>query len=122
HDPHQRLGRLLQRQRGEASVRQRRRWVALGVAGVFEAEPSMRDAQDVAGALHLLPPNGGEILPYLGAVHSGVEDRSALTPRTRHDKHLDALVGVHRRAGAALARLIVGVGMDLHEAERLAWS
>jgi hypothetical protein len=53
HDPHERLGLLLELAEGEAALRQRRQRVALRQAGVDEAEEDLAHAEDLAGPVHL---------------------------------------------------------------------
>jgi hypothetical protein len=115
--PHQRRGALLDRHQPEAAFGQRRLRVALRPAGVDEAQPVLADAEDVAGGLHLTAPDLGHVLEDVGALHLGVQDRAALATGAGHDVHVDALRDVHRRARGALARLVVGVGVHVHQAK-----
>ena len=116
-EPDQALGRLLERDQGEAALGQRRLGVALGPAGVDEAEPVLPDAEDVAGAVHLLAPDLGDVLQDVGAVHLGVEHRAALAAGAGGDVDVDALRDVLRRRRGTLARLVVGVGVHVHESK-----
>jgi hypothetical protein len=115
--PDQRRHRVLERHQGEAVLGQRRLRVALGPTGVDEAEPVLPDAEDVAGPLHLLAADLGDVLQDVGPVHLRVQDRAAFAAGTGGDVHVDSLGDVHRGAGGALARLVVGVGVDMHEPE-----
>jgi hypothetical protein len=110
-------GDLVVRQR-EAALGQGRRRVALGQAGVDEAQPAVLHAEDLGGRGHLGPPDGGQVGHDLGAVHGRVEDAAALAARARDDHDLVALGHVARGGGGALARLVVGVGVHRHEAQR----
>ena len=49
-----------------------------------------------------------------------VEHVAALAAGAGDDEHLDALGDVARHGRGALARLVVGVGVHRHEAQRLA--
>ena len=51
----------------------------------------------------------------VGPVHLRVEDRAALAAGAGDDVDVDALGDVLRRRGRALARLVVGVGVDGHQ-------
>ena len=115
--PHQRGGGLLQRHQGEAALGQRRLGVALGPAGVDEAEPVLAHAEDVAGPVHLLAAHLADVLEDVGPVHLGVEDRPALAARAGGDVDVDALGDVPRGRGGALAGLVVGVGVHVHQPE-----
>ena len=101
----------------EAALRQRGLGVALGPAGVDEAEPVLLDAEDVAGALHLLAAHLGDVLEDLGAVHLRVEDRAALTTGAGDDVDVDALGDVLGGRRSPLARLVVRVGVHVHQPE-----
>ncbi len=116
HQPHERGGRLLDRERREAPLRERRLGVALGPPGVDEPEPVLPDAEDVAGPLHLLAAHLGDVGLDVGAFHLRVEDRPALPARAGDDVDVDALGDVHRGGGGALAGLVVGVGVHVHQA------
>ena len=113
--PDQRRGGLLERHQREAALGQRRLRVALGPAGVDEAEPVLPHAEDVAGPLHLLAADLGDVLEDVGPVHLRVEDRAALAAGAGRDVDVDALGDVLRRRGRALARLVVGVGVHVHQ-------
>jgi hypothetical protein len=115
--PHEALGGLLERHEREAALGERRQRVALGPAGVDEAEPVLPDAEDVAGAVHLLAADLGDVLPDLWTVHLGVEHGAALAAGAGDDVDVDALGDVLRRRRSALARLVVGVGVHVHESE-----
>ena len=115
--PDQRLGRLLDGDQPEAAVGQRRLRVALGPAGVDEAQPVLADAEDLARPLHLVAADLGDVLQHVGAVHRGVQDRAALAAGAGDDVHVDPFGDVLRGAGRALARLVVGVGVDVHQTE-----
>ena len=115
--PDQRLGGLLDGHQAEAALGQRRLRVALGPAGVHEAQPVLADAEDLAGPLHLLATDRGDVLEHVGPVHLGVQDRAALAAGAGHDVDVDPLGDVLGGAGRALARLVVGVGVDVHQAE-----
>ena len=92
-----------------------------GQPGVDEAQPVLGDAEDVAGALHLLPPDLVDVLEDARAVHLGVEDRAALTAGAGRDMDVHALGDVPRRRCGTLARLVVGVRVHVHQAEAGAW-
>ena len=117
--PHQRLGRDLRVDQPEAALGQRRLGVALGPAGVDEAEPVLAYAEDLAGGLHLLAPDLGHVLEHVGAVHLRVQDRAALAAGAGDDVDVDALGDVLGGGGGALARLVVGVGVHVHQAEHV---
>ena len=87
--PHQRLGGLLDRDEREAALGQRRQRVALGQAGVDEAEPVLLDAEDLAGPVHLLAADLGRCSQHVGAVHLRVEDRAALAAGAGGDHDVD---------------------------------
>ena len=78
---------------------------------------SWRHAEDVAGPLHLLAADLGDVGQHVGPVHLRVEDRAALAAGARHHVHVDALRDVHRGRRGALARLVVGVGVHVHQPE-----
>ena len=54
-----------------------------------------------------------------GVVHVRVEDRAALAAGAGDDEHVDTLGDVHRHGRRALARLVVGMGMDGHQPQPL---
>ena len=103
----------------EAALRQRRQRVALGQAGVDEAQPGLLDAEDLAGPVHLGAADVGDVGEHLGTVHLRVQHAAALAARTRRDQHLDALGDVPRHGGRALARLVVGVRVHRHQTQLL---
>ena len=115
-DPYQRLGRLLDRHQREAALRQRRRRIALRQPGVHEPEPLLLHAENLAGPLHLVAAHLGEVLPHVGTVHRRIEHRPGFAAGTRHDQHVSALGDVARHGRGALARLVVGMGMDAQQA------
>ena len=114
---HQRRGGLLERQDGEAALGQRGQRVALGQPGVDEAEELLLDAEDLAGPVHLLRADLRQPLPDLGTVHRRVEHGPALATGTGGHEDADALGDVLRHRGGALARLVVGMGVDGEQPE-----
>jgi hypothetical protein len=115
--PHEDLGRLHDRDHSEATFGQGWLRVALGPARVHETEPVLAHAEDLPGPVHLLAPDLGDVLEHVGTVHLRVEDRAALA--TGAGRHVDvhAFGDVLRGAGRALARLVVGVGVDVHQTQ-----
>ena len=120
--PDQRLGRDLRVHQPETALRERRLGVALGPAGVDEPEPVLAYAEDLASRLHLLSANGGHVREHVGAIHLRVQDRAALATRAGDHVHVDPLRDVPGRGGSALARLVVGMGVHVHQAEHAAKS
>ncbi|GAA3297374.1 hypothetical protein GCM10020295_29820 [Streptomyces cinereospinus] len=115
---HQLAGRLVHVLQGEAALRQRRQRVALGQAGVDEAEPLLLDAEDLARLVHLTPAHlVNVLLDVRVALELGVEDGAALPARAGHDQHVHPLGHVLRHGGRALARLVVGVRVDGHQSQ-----
>nr|BFF04333.1 hypothetical protein GCM10020241_60080 [Streptoalloteichus tenebrarius] len=95
----------------------RQRLAVPDAPGVDEAQETLVDAEDRAGARHLLPAESGKVRPDLGAVQRRVEDVAAFTSGHGADEDLGALGGVAGHRGRAFARLVVGVGVDGHQAE-----
>ncbi len=114
---HQRRCGVFHLQRGEAAVRQRRQRVALGETRVDPAEPLLPDAEDLAGRVHLLPADLGDVREHVRAVHVRIQDRAALTTGTGGDHHVDAFGDVPGGRRGALAGLVVGVSMDMQQAK-----
>ncbi len=120
HDLDQRRRGLLGRHQVEGVGGQRDAGVgepALGQAGVDEAEPVLPDAEDLPGPVHLLGADARQVLLDLGAVHLGVEHVAALAPGAGHHQHLDTFADVARHSGGALARLVVRVRVNTHQAQ-----
>ena len=105
---------LLDRHQREAALGERWLGVALGPAGVDEAEPVLADAENVPCALHLLAAHLGDVLEDVRPVHPGVQDRPALTARAGDDVDVDTLGDVLGGARGTLAGLVVGVGVHVH--------
>ena len=110
---HQRAGRHVRVVAGERFRREL--LVALGQAGVDEAQPDLVDAEDLGGLLHLRAPQLGQVRLVLRAVHPRVQDRAALAAGAGGHQHLDALRDVVGGGRGALARLVVRVGVDVQE-------
>ena len=103
---------------GEAALRQRRQRVALGQAGVDEAEPRLLHAEDLAGLVHLLLAHLVDVLLDVRvALELGVEDGAALASRAGGDQHVHPLGHVLGHGGRALARLVVGVRVHGHQSQ-----
>jgi hypothetical protein len=115
--PDQRLGRLFDRDQPEAALGQRRLGVPLGPAGVHEPQPVLAHAEDLASPVHLLAAHRGHVLEHVRAVHLGVQNGAALATGAGDDVYVDPLGDVLGGAGRALARLVVGVGVDVHQTE-----
>ena len=113
--PHQRLGGDLQRHQREAALGQRRQRIALGQAGVDEAQPGVLDAEDLGGLGHLVAPDLGDASVHLGQVHRRVEDVAAFAAGQRHHQHAMTLVGIARQGRGTLTGLVVGVGVHRHQ-------
>ena len=47
-----------------------------------------------------------------------IEDVASLTAGAGHDEHLDALIDVAGHRGRTLTRLVVGMGVDGHQAQQ----
>src|SRR5690606_18739116 len=109
HHPHQRLGGLLQRNQREAALRQRRRRVALGQAGVDETEPAVGDAERAGGGGHLLATDLVDAFEHAGGVHGRIEDAATFAAGQRHDEYFVSLVGVTRGRRGTLACFVVMV-------------
>ena len=92
----------------------------LRVDPVDEAEPYLLDSQDLPGAIHLLPPDVGDVGQDVGSVHRWVEDRAALTAGTGCDDNIHSLSHVLRRRRCASARLVVGMGVHVEQPQTLA--
>ena len=113
---HQRPGGLVRVEQREAALRQRRQRVALGQPGVDEAEPDLLDAEDLArpapsrrGAARRGSPGSRGVSIF------GLRIDAALAAGAGGHHHLDALGHVVRGGRRALARLVVGVGVDVQE-------
>ena len=119
-DAHERLGRHVDVLEGEAPVGQGRQRVALGQAGVDEAEPGVLDAEHLLRRLHLVAPHLGDVAQDVGVVlQLLVEDVAAFAARARHDHHGGAVGDVLRHRRGALARLVVGVRVHRHQPHAL---
>src|SRR4029079_13817125 len=81
------------------------------------AEPVLPDPEDVARTLHLLATHLGDVGGDVGTVHLGDEDRAALAGGVGDDLHVDPLGDVAGGRGGALARLVVRVGVHVHQPE-----
>ena len=113
-------GGLVHVLQGEAALGQRRQRVALGQPRVDEAEPLLLDAEDLAGLVHLLLPDLVDVLLDVRvALELGVEDRAALASGAGHHQHVHPLGHILGHGGRALARLVVGVGVDGHQSQLL---
>ena len=117
HEAHERLRCHLERKVGEAALRQRRTRVSLGVSGVLETQPRVVDPQDRRGLGHLASAHLGDPQRVDIGLGRGVEHITALAPGARDDEHLHALLGVVSEGRCALARLVVGMRVDRHEAQ-----
>ncbi len=73
--------------------------------------------EDLAGAVHLLPADLGDVGEHLGPVHLRVEHRTTLAAGAGDHVHVDALSDVLGRRRGALAGLVVGVRVHVHEPE-----
>ena len=111
-DADQFLGGFLERDKGEAALRQRRRRVTFGQTRVDEAQPFVLDAEYFGRLGHLVAPDFMDAAVHLGQVHRGVEDAAALAAGQRDHQHSVAFRGVASRRGRTLAGLIVRVGVD----------
>ena len=115
-DPHQLLHRLLEGRLGERP----RVGVGLGArhAGVAVAEQVGRPvAEDPRRLVELGEADGPEVGPHLGRVGGGVEDVALGAVGAGHEHGVDALGGVAGVGAGALGGLVVGMGVDLEEAE-----
>ena len=117
HRPYQRLRRLVERDQGERSLGQRWERVALGQAGVDEAEPTLAHPEDAGCLGHLLAADLIHPIDDTGQIHRGVEHAATLAAGERDDEYLVPLVGVAGKGRGPLARLVVGVCMHSHEAQ-----
>ena len=81
------------------------------------AQPVLAHPEDVPGPLHLLAADLGDVRLDVGALHLRVQDRPTLATRAGGHVHVDALGDVHGGGGGALARLVVGMGVHVHEPE-----
>ncbi|GAA5061597.1 hypothetical protein GCM10023259_049760 [Thermocatellispora tengchongensis] len=113
HQRHEPSGRLLQRCGGEAAVRQR--FAVGGQPGVGEAQEPLPDTEDLAGGGHLGAPDLGEVVAHAGPVHGGVEHRAAFAAGAGDHQDVHALGGVLGECRRAIARLVVGMGVDAHQ-------
>jgi hypothetical protein len=76
----------------------------------------LADAEDRAGAVHLLAPDLGDVvLDVLAVLEGGVEDAAPLAAGAGDDEHIDTLVDVAGHGGRALARFVVRVRMHRHQ-------
>jgi hypothetical protein len=118
HELHERCGRPfegLEREAAEGQVRER---IALGQAGVGEAQPPLLHAELGDGARHLDAPQARQVAAGMRvALHRRVEDVTALAARARGHHDLGTRCDVGGHGGRTLARLVVGVGVDREEAE-----
>ena len=77
----------------------------------------MIDAQDRGGLGHLAPPDLGNAEGIDIGLGGGIEHVAALASGARDDEDLHALLGVVGEGCRALARLVIGMRMDRHEAQ-----